>query len=62
MSDEPAGFLSGTDLLHADHNYRGSEVSPSISVTTSKYDRSTLNRVRLKRTISSDQPSGMLLV
>jgi len=34
MANKPAGFLSGTDLLHADDKYRGSEVSPSISVTT----------------------------
>jgi len=30
------GFLSGTDLLHADDKYHGMEVAPSISVTTSK--------------------------
>lgn len=38
MTNKPAGFLSGTDLLHADDKYHGSEVSPSISVTTSKLD------------------------
>ncbi|KAF9653458.1 cystathionine gamma-synthase [Thelephora ganbajun] len=34
MTNKSAGFLSGTDLLHADDKYCGSEVSPSISVTT----------------------------
>jgi len=36
MANNPAGFLSGTDLLHADDKYRENEVSPSISVTTSE--------------------------
>jgi len=36
MTNNLAGFLSGTDLLHADDKYRENEVSPSISVTTSK--------------------------
>ena len=36
MSSKPT--LSGTDLLHGDHDVRvqGPEVAPSISVTTSK--------------------------
>jgi hypothetical protein len=36
MSNKPVGFLSGTDLLHADDKYHGSEVAPSISVSTSE--------------------------
>jgi len=34
MGNKPTGFLSGTDLLHADDKYRRSEVAPSISVST----------------------------
>lgn len=34
MANKPAGFVSGTDLVHADHKYRKNEVAPSISVST----------------------------
>ena len=44
MAENPLGFLSGTDLLHADDKYDGTEVSPSISVTTSQLASPTPDR------------------
>lgn len=38
MANKPAGFLSGTVLLHADDKYHGGEVAPPISVSTSRWN------------------------
>jgi cystathionine gamma-synthase len=45
MSPTPRSCRIGTDLLHADDEFHGSEVSPSISVSTSTQFRVSFRQI-----------------